>query len=118
MTRGVKTKLTKAQWKKMGDCALDGCRNSTIAGIMDIPKKTIDDNKEIRTFLWKKRCLRYRKKRKEQDKHAVTTPAMSIFQGKNELGQSDKKKIGLDATKEAKDFMDWLADRNGDNDDS
>lgn len=90
MTRGMKTKLTDAQWKKMGDCASDGCQNGTIAAIMGIAKQTINDSKEIRTYLHKKRALRYRKKRQEQDKHAKTSPIMSIFQGKNELGQADK----------------------------
>ncbi len=74
----------------MGDCASDGCQDGTIAAIMGIAKETIADSKQIRTFLHKKRALRYRRKRKEQDTHAKTSPAMSIFQGKNELGQSDK----------------------------
>ncbi len=95
MTRGKKTVLTEAQWRKMAEHALDGCQNGTIAGLMDIPVQTIVDNKEIRDFLWKKRCERKSIKRKEQDKHAKTTPVMSIFQGKNELGQSDHKTMAV-----------------------
>ena len=55
MTRGVKTKLTEEQWQKMAELAFNGCQNNTIAGIMDIPVKTIDDNKQIRNYLTKKR---------------------------------------------------------------
>lgn len=111
MTQGKKLELTDEQWAEMGEHALDGCQNGTIAGLMDIPETTISTSKELRRFLWKKRCERKSKKRKEQDKHAVTSPVMSIFQGKNELGQKDKQDVVVDAGQDLKGFLGWLAGR-------
>ena len=56
--RGKKLKLTKEQWKQIGEYALNGCQNGTIASLMDIPKTTIQDSEEVRTFLNKKRAER------------------------------------------------------------
>ncbi len=89
----MKTELTGEQWEEMGNHALDGCQDGTIAGLMDISSDTIHSSKKIQRFLWKKRCERKSKKRKEQDDHAKKHPVMSIFQGKNELGQTDKQEF-------------------------
>lgn len=93
MTRGVKTKLTDEQWKRMGEYALDGCQDGTIAALMDIPKQTISKNKEIGTFLLKKRGERKRAIRRAQFEKATKTKdtAMLCFLGKNELNQSDRQ---------------------------
>ena len=93
MTRGVKTKLTPAQWKKMGEMAKDGCQNGTIARLMDLAEQTITDNKQIRDFLHKKRCEGKRELRKAQRETAIDAknPTMQIFLGKNILDQADKR---------------------------
>ena len=69
--RGKKLKLTKEQWKQMGEYALDGCQNGTIAMLMDIPEGTIQSSKELQGFLRKKRAERKSKLYKAQTQTAI-----------------------------------------------
>ncbi len=82
--------ITPAQMKKAEGYAFDGCQNGTIATLMGWDEEFLHGRKDILKKLHKKRCERKLFKRKEQDKHAKTQVSMSIFQGKNELGQMDK----------------------------
>ncbi len=87
-----KTEFTEKQIVQMQEYALEGCQNNTIATLMDIPKTTL-----IRRFghlLHKKRCERKLTLRKLQLAQAKNSPAMAIFLGKNELGQTDKQDGG------------------------
>ena len=84
--------FTADQKKKMGEYALAGCQNNTIAGLMDVPLNTITDN--FREFLWKKRCERKLELREQQNKSAKNgVPSMQIWLGKNDLDQADKSDI-------------------------
>ena len=112
MARGIKTKLTDEQWEQMGEYALEGCQNSTIAGMMGIPLTTIESNEELRRFLWKKRCERKHVLRQAQNKHAQRTPVMAIFLGKNELGQTDKQEVKHAVTEEAASLLDLVDGQN------
>lgn len=74
---------------EMEQMALNGCQNTTIAIALDIPKTTV-----IRRFgplLRQKRCERKALLRENQTQLSKTNPAMAIFLGKNELGQTDKQ---------------------------
>ena len=82
-----KKEITPAQWKKIGEYALNGCMNATIEGLMDWPNGFIEHRNDISKFLLKKRQERKLKLRKRQNDDKST--AMSIFLGKNELGQAD-----------------------------
>lgn len=82
--------VTAEEMERIGNYALDGCQNGTIAALMDWDKEWLHQQKEILTFLTKKRAERKVRKRKELDMHAEKVPAAAIFQAKNELGMSDK----------------------------
>jgi len=89
-----KTVITIAQWKQIGDYALEGCMNGTIAALMDWDREFIQMRPDILTFLHKKRAQRKLKLREAQNKH-LNNPIMGIFLGKNELGQADKQETKL-----------------------
>ena len=81
--------FTDEQINQMGNYALAGCQNNTIAGLMGVPKETIVDN--FRQFLWEKRCQRKLTLRKQQNKAAKAgVPSLLIFLGKNDLEQTDQ----------------------------
>lgn len=87
-----KRKFTDAQIKRMGDLALEGCQNNTIATLMDIPKETLVVN--FGQLLTKKRCQRKLNLRRWQNKSAKSgIPSLLIFLGKNDLGQADKQEV-------------------------
>lgn len=77
----------------MGNYALEGCQNGTIAALMGWDKQVIIDRPDILSFLHKKRCQRKLKLRKAQSETAFKSKnsAMQIFLGKNDLEQSDKQ---------------------------
>ena len=93
MTRGVKTVLTEEQRKAIEEYAFEGCSNHDISAMIGVPVETLRDSKVIRPILDKKRAERRRWLRQAQNKHTLTTPVMSIFLGKNELGQTDKQEV-------------------------
>lgn len=88
-----KKEISIAQWARIGRYARSGCQNGTIAALMEWDQQFIEGRKDILRFLLLKRGQRKLFKRNEQDKHAKTQVVMSIFQGKNELGQADKQEI-------------------------
>ena len=96
-TRGKpKRVFTETQLNKMQELAFDGCQTETIATIMGIPRKTIDDRPDIRGLLTKKRAERKAKLRQEQYKATGDgVPAMLIWMGKQALDQVDKKEIDV-----------------------
>lgn len=85
--------FTEAQIRKITKCALAGCQTATIASIMDIPEETLRVN--FGGLLVKKRAERKLNIRNHQNKHMKNNPTMSIFIGKNELGQTDKTETEL-----------------------
>ena len=85
-------KFTDKQIVEMQKYALEGCQNNTIATLMDIPIVTLE--RRFGKLLTKKRCERKYKLRRDQNKAAKAgNPALLIFLGKNELGQTDKQEI-------------------------
>ena len=68
--------------------ALDGCQTGTIATLTGIAYNTLD--RHFGKNLTKKRAERKQKLRVNQNKLSENNPAMAIFLGKNELGQTDK----------------------------
>ena len=83
--------LTTAQLKEIGDAARVGCRNKNIAAAMEIPEMSFLTCDKLCAFTHKKRALWRQELRHLQHKHAKSTPVMTIFLGKNELGQTDKR---------------------------
>ena len=91
--RGCKTVISDEDMAKAEEYAFEGCSNHDIAAMIGVPVETLRDNKEIRPILDKKRAERRRWLHQAQNKHTLTTPVMSIFLGKNELGQTDKQEV-------------------------
>lgn len=89
--------FTDEQIAEMEKYALAGCQNNTIATLMDFDKCLIDQRPDIKKLLTKKRAERKYNLRSSQDKAAITNlnPALLIFLGKNELGQSDKQDLNV-----------------------
>ena len=98
-------KITPAQIKKMQELAYGGCQNNTIATLMGFDKNLIDQRKDIRDILSKKRAERKAWLRSVQDYRVEfdPSPVMAIFIGKNELGQSDKQEIAHSGSVELKE---------------
>lgn len=88
--------------QQMQQYALEGCQNNTIATILDIPMTTL--KRRFGKLLTKKRCERKQKLREYQLDLAKTNPAMAIFLGKNELGQTDKQTISNEPTEKPIDL--------------
>lgn len=84
-----KREFTDEQVKLIEDYAFHGCQNNTIATLLDIPINTL--TRHFGKLLTKKRAERKYNLHINQDKMAKTVPAMAIFLGKNELGQTDKQ---------------------------
>lgn len=88
---GKKKEITKAQRKKIGDLAYQGCQTKTIETLTGIPENTL--RRRCGDLLRKKRAERklwlrgVQDYRAENDKNA----AVVIFLGKNELDQADKQ---------------------------
>jgi hypothetical protein len=77
--------------QRIEEMALNGCQNGTISNVLNIPNTTL-----VRRFgklLTKKRCERKELIRKNQTVLSKNNPAMAIFLGKNELGQTDRQEI-------------------------
>lgn len=88
--------FTDEDEQQMYEYALSGCQNGTIATLMCIPLTTL-----IRRFgavLREKRAERKYNIRNNQTNLSEHNPAMAIFLGKNELGQTDKQEPIKDAT--------------------
>ena len=83
--------FTDEEITRIGDYALVGCQNQTIAILMDIPKTTF--TRRFGHLLHKKRSERRYNLRNNQTNLSEHNPAMAIFLGKNELGQVDKQVI-------------------------
>jgi len=95
MARPVK-KLTKYQLKRMGELALAGCKNNTIASIMGLDKNLIPQRADLKALVTKKRAERMYRLRKAQNESVEKgNPALLIFLGKNELGQTDNKNLNI-----------------------
>ncbi len=88
-----KRKFTKAQIKKIGDLAYQGCQTKTIETLTGIPENTL--RAHFSDLLLKKRAERKVWLRSVQDYRAEhdKSSAIAIFLGKNELGQSDKQEV-------------------------
>lgn len=97
---GKKREITKAQRKKIGDLAYQGCQTKTIETLTDIPENTL--RRRCGDLLRKKRAERKVWLREVQDYRAENdkNAAIAIFLGKNELGQSDKQEHLHDLTPE------------------
>ena len=85
--------ITSAQWEQIGEYALDGCQNGTIAALMDWDKEFIQQREDILTYLHKKRAERKLSLYKAQNAKAIieNDTTMQIWLGKNVLDQADKK---------------------------
>jgi len=104
--------FSKEQKDKITEMALNNCHMDTIALALNIPKQTLLDN--FRSYIRQKRAEGRTELRRMQRNQAPKSPAMAIFLGKNELGQSDKQDIVLDAGEDLKSFVNWLNGRNED----
>jgi hypothetical protein len=91
--RGKKKTINKNDMAKAEEYAFTGCKNNTIATLMDWGHNFIDDRPDIRKKLTKKRAERKHALLKAQTDKALKekNPTMQIFLGKNELGQTDKQ---------------------------
>lgn len=81
---------TDEQRAKIDQMALDNCHMDTIALALDVPKESLV--RDFGTIIRQKRAEGRTALRRAQRKQ-INTPAMAIFLGKNELGQSDRQDI-------------------------
>ena len=89
-----KRKITDEQIKQIGEYALNGCKTTTIATLMDIPKDTL--KRHFAPLMTKKRCERKNNIRiKQNECMEDKVPSMLIFLGKNDLDQTDRQDINL-----------------------
>jgi hypothetical protein len=91
--RGKKKIISDEDMAIAESYAFDGCQNGTIAGLMGWNETLIHDNKDIQKKLTKKRQERYAMLRKLQFKQAEKYAPMTMFLGKNYLGQTDKTEV-------------------------
>jgi transposase-like protein len=84
--------FTDEQKEKITQMALDNCHMDTIALALSIPKETLV--RRFGTFIRQKRAEGRTLLRRAQ-REQIKNPAMAIFLGKNELGQTDKKEYAL-----------------------
>lgn len=103
-----KKKFTDKQIKEIGNYALVGCQNNTIATLIEIPVNTL--TRHFGNFLTKKRAERkYKLKQAQFDKAVISKDTgMLCFLGKNELGQSDRQNLDLNFS-----FSDFVKAVNG-----
>ena len=81
-----------------------------IAALVGLSYNTLRDIPELRQIIAKKKAERHRWLHQAQDAHAVKTPVMAIFLGKNELGQRDIQDITHDISPETATLL-GLVDR-------
>lgn len=94
----VEVELTEQQRIDLELFIFEGCSIRDAGALIGVPFETLRDSKDIRPIINKKKAERHRWLRQQQNRHTKTTPVMSIFLGKNELGQADKQEVqhGLD----------------------
>lgn len=94
-----KKEIGPEDMKKAEKYAFEGHQNGTICDLLDWPTSWLDDRKDIRKRLTKKRAERKVWLRKLQNKTAENgereAATMQIFLGKNELEQADKQETKL-----------------------
>lgn len=107
-------KFSKKQTDSIEQMALDNCHVDTIAMALEIPKQTLV--RRFGTYITQKRAEGRTILRRAQREKAIIgkDTGMLCFLGKNELGQTDKKGIELNAGDDLKSFIGWLIGRNGD----
>ncbi len=107
-------KFSEGQKQNIKQMALDNCHVDTIAMALDIPKQTLV--RRFGTYITQKRAEGRTLLRRAQREKALIgkDTGMLCFLGKNELGQTDKKGIVLDASEDLRSFISWLTGRNGD----
>ncbi len=107
-------KFSEEQLQSIEQMALDNCHVDTIAMALDIPKQTLV--RRFGTYITQKRAEGRTLLRRAQREKALIgkDTGMLCFLGKNELGQTDKKGVVLDASEDLKSFIGWLVGRNGD----
>jgi hypothetical protein len=91
--RGCKKIISPEDMAKAEEYALEGCKNNTIAKLMGWDDSLIPDRKDIQKRLSLKRAERDQKLRKLQFEQAKKYAPMTMFLGKNYLGQADKQEI-------------------------
>ena len=99
--RGKKYEFTKVQLKKIKDYARLNCNTNTIAEIIGVSDDTMQSRPDIQAILRKNRALHRLDVRKGQSevakdkKNPKGRGTMLIWQGKNDLGQTDKRETEL-----------------------
>ncbi len=95
--RGKKKPVSEKEFKKAEEYAFAGCKNNTICKLMGWDHNLIEQRADIKKRLEKKRAERDIWLRNQQNRIAGSNlpqaTTMTIFLGKNELGQSDKQDI-------------------------
>ena len=104
-------KYTKEEIAQAEEYAFQGCLTGTICELMGWDKCTVDQRKDIKKKLTKKRAERKAWLRKLQMATAEDTASgkasatMQIFLGKNVLGQADKQETKHGVTTTLADFL-------------
>ena len=91
-----KRAFTDDEIELMGQYALNGGLNNTIAVVMNIPMATL--KRRFGKMLMRKRAERKLILRENQTKQAKTSVDMQKFLGQNELGQTNKQVIETKTT--------------------
>lgn len=86
-----KREFTDEETQKIEEYALNNCHFETIALALEIPVNTL--KRRFGRFIKQKRAEGRIRLRGYQTDLAKNNPAMAIFLGKNELGQTDKQLI-------------------------
>jgi hypothetical protein len=106
--RGKKKLISKKDMAKAEGHAFAGCKNNTICTLMGWGHNFLEDRPDIRKRLTQKRAERDYALRKSQTDKAITekNPAMLIFLGKNELGQTDRQDHKVDGVVGTRELSD------------
>ena len=85
--------LTPEELELMDQMAKDGCRHRTISVVLGVSRDNLRKNHMKR--LHQKAAEGRVELRADQRRMSKTQPALAIFLGKNRLGQTDKRELGV-----------------------
>ncbi len=104
-----KLSFTEDEIAKIEKCALAGCYTKTISRLTKIPEETI--RRRFGDLISERRAQRKLNIRNFQNLLASRlNPAMLIFLGKNDLGQTDKREFGGEVSLTLADALAKLGD--------
>ena len=104
--------LTPEQKQEVERLASVGCSNELIADCIGVPDSTFRDCNRLRELCRQKRAKHKAAILSDQDTQRPKYPVMSIWQGKNFLGQTDKQEVKHAVTEETASLLSLVDGQN------